>query len=397
MPAPDLSQIVAFDEDTQLYVIEEDSYGVEKKPIASSYTLHLGIGQVQQSRGYIEDQQKRYSRSQVARIQGRFEPGSLQSAIYMKPSGTPGTAPPGAALYKALFGREVVTGGTKVEYKPDLITGALVSMTAWVRQGHTVFRCIGTVLEQGTFPLAAGNAENAVAQMQFQSRSAKILVTGTNYVVTAIGGTPDTTVEVDDASVFDPGGYVTIGGDDNSGAGWLINSVDYTTNILTLASGIANVDEFDLVTPWVPTGTESGSILHGRYGFATRAGNNLPLISANVTFNNPAEIPIDEKNGQDYPTRAFRVGKRDVQVTLEILNDAISTKYFKESRDDTKSDVLLPWQDADNTAGKRIRLLLNDVAINPPTFGGQTRKTMSIQGAAYASTALDDEIILEFS
>jgi hypothetical protein len=204
-------------------------------------------------------------------------------------------------------------------------------------------------------------------------------------------------VEVNDASKLDAGGYVEIDGNNNAGAGWLIDSIDYGTNTLTLSTTIANVAQFGLVKPWVPTGSELGSPVHGRFGSATRAGANLPLLSASVEYNSPMEVPIEEKNGQDYPTRCYRVGKRDVDITVEIIDDAIASKYFRESNQNTAADMVLPWQDEANTAGKRIRMNLNDVKLDAPRLSGNTRKVMTLAGKAYASAALDDEIILEFS
>lgn len=397
MPAPDLTQVVAFDDDTQLYVIKEDTYATEKKPTATSQVLTTGIGSIMQDRGYIEDKQRRYTRSKFSRVQGRFEPGQLDASIWTKPSGAAGTKPEHAALMESLLGREVVTGGSKVEYKPDLITSPVVPLTVWSRIGHTLFRAIGVVLEEGTFPLKADNSDEAVATLSFKARFAKMLWTGTDYVATAIGGTPQATVVVNDASKFDAGGYVIIDGNDNAGAGWLINSIDYTTNTLTLATTIANVAQFGLVKPWIPAAYELGTPVHGVYGQATRAGNNLPLISASVTYKSPAEIPFDEKNGQDYPTRVYRVGKRDVDVSVEIIDDAIASKYFREARRDTLGDLMFPWQDELNTAGKRIRMYLNDVRIAQPKLSGNTRKAMTFTGKAYASVAGDDEMIVEYS
>lgn len=397
MPAPDLTQVVAFDDDTQLYVIKEDSYATEKKPTSTSQVLTTGIGSIMQERGHIEDKQRRYTRSQFSRVQGRFEPSQLDASIWTKPSGVAGTKPEHAALMESLLGREVVTGGTKVEYKPDLITSAVVSLTVWARIGHTLFRGIGLVLEEGTFPLKADNSDESVASLSFKARFAKMQWTGTDYVATAIGGGGSTSLVVNDASKFDAGGYLIIDGNDNSGAGHLVNSVNYGTNTLTLNASIANVAQFGLVKPWIPAAYELGAPVHGRWGLATRAGGNLPLLSASVTYKSPAEIPFDEKNGQDYPTRVYRVGKREVDVTIEIIDDAIASKYFREARQNTLGDIVLPWQDESNTAGQRIRTYLNDVRIAQPKLGGNTRKGMTLTGKAYASVAGDDEMIVEYS
>ena len=74
------------------------------------------------------------------------------------------------------------------------------------------------------------------------------------------------------------GSRVVIGNNDNSGAGFEVTAVNEATKVLTISPEIAGAPAVDtLITPWVPTGSESGTLIHGRLGIGhQRRGHPAP-------------------------------------------------------------------------------------------------------------------------
>lgn len=394
-----LKDILAIDRETLLFAKEETTFGVGVKPAAADQVLVAGEGRIRQARGYITDQQKRNTLSMLSRIAGRFEPGEATIPVYIKPSGTAGTKPEGAQIYKALFGREVVNASVDVRYKLLRISDTRPSDTLWFKQGHFVYMAWGTVFNRMSAPIRAGNTDDAVAQMTLDAFFAELRWTGTDLANETFTTPAQTDLTVVDARKFTVGSYIqkkdqsTGAIDDNGGAGFQVTAVDTGTNILTITPGITNVNTNDIIEPWLPTGTELGNPVHGRLGLATRGGVNLPLLSSEVILDNKIKMLNEEKNGLDFPNRFLHGTARDVNINTDVYFDANVSKFFHESKESTRADVTIP---IGNVAGKQVKFLLKNVELNPPDVSGAEEKVMRIEGVAFASATFDDELEMVF-
>jgi hypothetical protein len=390
-----LTSLLAHERETSVFVKAETTFGVGVKPGASDQVLAIAEIDPAQNLPRIADAQRRNTYSMLSDFPGRFEPGELTLPIYMKPSGSAGTAPEGDILYEALFGRKVVTGGVSVEYKPLLVGGTRKSVTIWVKKGHFVYMCWGTLLQRGRFPLRAGNGDDALSQVEFSAQFAELRWTGTDELGVAIAGPgPTTTFTAKDAKKFTVGSYIKIGNDDNGGAGFEVTAVNYGTNVVTINPGVSGAVAVDtLIAPWLPAGTEAGEPVHGRLGIATRGGVNLPLLSGEIIYSFPAKLMNEEKNNKDFADR-FINGQREVSVSAEIYFDANAARFFYDYRNNVKANMAFPWG---TTAGKTITLTALNVPLDAPRISGGEEKVQRLEGKAFASAALDDELVLKFS
>ena len=388
-----LPNLIAIDMQTLLFAKEETTFATEIKPTTADQILIAGSGTMKQELGFIPDEQRRNTYSEVSEIQGRYEPGTFTFPVYIKPSGALGTKPECAALLKNLFGRETVTASTKVEYFLARVTDAVVSHTLWFKVGHFVYRAIGAVVDEGTFPLKAGNEADAVGQVSLTGLCANVLWTGTDE----IAGTPlagATTMTVKDAKKFTVGSYVEIGSETNGGAGFQITVINYGTNVVTFAPAlVSDKAPDDVVKPWIPVGTEVGTPVHGRLGLATRNAVTLRVISSEITLKNNYKFLNEEKNGLNYPDRVIRTRKREVMCNPEIYFDANAPKFFYEAQQGTKTDIVVPVGD---TAASRYKLTAKNVRLSAPDVSGNEELRMKLTGKAFASTSYDDELVLLF-
>ena len=236
-----LTDIIAVNRQTLLFAKKETTYGTPIKPGASDQVLVTGEGKFSQPRGFHPDNQIRNTHSVLNRFQGRYEVGTFNFPHYVKPSGTLGTKPEGAQVLEGLFGREVVTGGTKVEYFLKRITDTLPSLSIWFQNGHFVWMALGCVMNQGVFSIKAGDDDDALAQLAISGLFAELRWTGTDEADETIGGTPQATLVVKDASKFSVKSFIKVGAQDNGGAGFEVTAVNIVTKTLTLTPTIANV------------------------------------------------------------------------------------------------------------------------------------------------------------
>ena len=389
-----LPNLIAFDRECLLFAKEETTFGTEIKPTAADQVLIAGDGSMSQARGYITDAQRRDTLSQITRIAGRFEPGTCSLPVYLKPSGVLGTKPEGAALLKALFGREVVTASTKVEYFLLRLIDTRPGLTLWLKKGHTVFRGIGCIINEGRFPLRAGNQDDAVGQVAYSGLIGEVRWTGTDELA-ANAASAATSLTVKDAKKFTVGSYIKVAANDNGGAGYQVTAVNIGSNLLTITPGLTGAQSTDdVVSPWLPTGSELGSPVHGRLGLATRGGVTLPLTGGEMVLRNNIKFLNEEKNGLDFPTRFVHGQARQVDVNAEVYFDANQSRFFHDAQQTVRADVAFPWG---NTPAFRYTLTAKNVEINPPELSGNEEKILRLNGQAFASAIFDDELVMLFN
>src|ERR1051325_4394867 len=117
-----LSDILAFDRQSLGWIKQETTFGTQAKPAATEQFFIAGAGKIVQQLGFIEDQQRRNTYSMLKRFAGRFDPGTADIPVYLKPSGTVDVAPEASEFLIGLFGRESVTAATKVDYLLNRVT-----------------------------------------------------------------------------------------------------------------------------------------------------------------------------------------------------------------------------------------------------------------------------------
>jgi len=389
-----LTDLIAIDREALGWIIKETTPFTTIKPATANQFLIAGEVSPNQKLGFIEDAQRRNSYSKGARFAGRFEPGAAEIPIYIKPSGTLDVPPEGSEFLEGLFGREVITASTKVEYLLQRTTDPLPTYNVWIKTGHFVYMLIGTVVNTGKFPLKADNSAESVSQASFGLIFAELRWTGTDQANQTIGGTPQATLIVLDARKFNIDSYVEVGAQTNGGAGFRVTAVNYGTNTITLSPTIANVTTGDLVKPWIPTlATEVGTPIHGRLGSATRGGVNLPMLSGEVTLDNQFKMLNEEKNGLNFANRVARKTVRSIKVSADIYFDANAPRFFYDALNQVRADMVLPWG---NLATKRFTLTAKNVEFDAPEVSGTEEKIQKLGGEANPSASLDDELAAKF-
>ena len=385
-----LSDLIALDREAQGWAIVESAFATEVKPASANQFFVAGEVSPKQSLGFIEDMQRRNTYSQASRFAGRYEPGAAQIPIYIKPAAL-GVAPEGNEFLQGLFGRETIAGGASVTYALQRTIDSMFSYTVWIKTGHFVYRLLGSIVDKGTFPLKADNSNDALSQGKFDLIFAEMRWTGTDEANTTIGGTPQAAVIVFDAKKFTIGSYVEVGAQNNAGAGYQVTAVNYSTSTLTLSPTIANVAVGHVVKPWIPPAiAEVGVSIHGRLGSATIGGVNMPIVGGEIMLENNFKMLNEEKNGLNFANRAVRKSVRKVSVKAEVYFDANQAKFFYNALNQVRGDFFFPWG---TTAAARFKLTAKNVEFDAPDVAGSEEKILTLNGQAFASTSLDDELV----
>lgn len=399
--ATQLPLILASERETEVFAKEETTFAAGVKPAAGDYIPLIGTLDPVQNLGYILDRQRRRTFSEVNEFPGRYEPGALTLPMYMKPSGSAGTAPIGDVLYKAWAGRKTINAGVDVQYSPlRMGVDARPTVTIWVIKGHFVYMCWGCLLTRASIPLRGNNDESAMSQISFDVSFAELRWTGTDELAATLS-TGASTFTAKDAKKYTIGSYVkfkTVAGvvDDNSAAGYQVTEVNYSTKVVTFSPVLAGAGlaTDDLVLPWTPTGTDAGNAVHGRLGTATRGGVSLPLLSGEIRWGLGVKLLNEEKNGKDFADRFVSVGTRTLEVDADIYMDANAPRFFYDAKNNVKADMAYVWG---TTAGSIITATCKNVRFAAPTTSGEEEKVEQLRGKGFASSSFDDECVLKFS
>lgn len=316
-----------------VFVSLEDSIGTPKKPVSADAVFpNQNVDGGGQPMVYLPNNERRASFSRFDRIPGRPDAAEWGVPCYVKPNGDPGdTRIQGHNLLLGTFGVLTPVAATSDTY--SLLPGVgvdLPALTIWHYRGHDVVMTTGAFVDQATFTIKAENDDDSLFGAEFGGMGMRQKRAGTALLDGTYAGT-ETTLALAEALAsyrFQDECYVEVHNfttgitDDNSGAGYLIDSVDHTANEVELATGLALANDATtddiVVRPWKPAPVGSGDIMHGSLGETKWGTETINILQATIQIQNKIEIPNREQNRLLYPTRVARVEQRDVNGQISL-------------------------------------------------------------------------------
>jgi hypothetical protein len=338
----------------------------------------------------LEDQQIKGFSSRIPSILAREMVGDWSMTTYVKPSGTPGTAPDEDVLFQCACGTKTVTPNTKVEYT---LANQLDSFSMWVKKGNNVFAVRGCTVEK----LDVSIGGDAIATLKWTGKYMQRLRCGQVAASGTVGQAATViTLASGGALRFQVGMYVTIGTDNNAGAGYQISAVNYNLNTITITPGLGTAQgSGPTVYPWWPVGAaEYGTPGFGKLGVVTVNGSNFVTLTDTLSLTNNITYYDKEKNDVYTAERFGRPGKRNVDGNLNgfFVDEAMSYIY----RDDynQKDALIIP---VGNVAGSIMQINVPYAEYRAPKISGTAEYLVDIPFWGVASAAGNDELSFVFA
>ena len=176
-----------------------------------------------------------------------------------------------------------------------------------------------------------------------------------------------------------------IGEDDKDGAGYEIASIDYDTNILTMADAIT-ADSGASIQGYLPTFTAIGTVLENKNLAITFDGAPKALKSLTVEIKSPVAWQTEEITTSGYTTD-YVEDRRAITLSIDALFREQDVAFFYDATKNTKVAVI-----AVNSNGEGnictvnlpyVELEVPSVATSAPTV------SLSIAGVALGSSGED--------
>ena len=373
----------------EMFIVKEVSCGTLVKPGASDRAYTVGPLDFTYEQEFLDDEQIRPSASKLSQIKGRKTPGEWSYNTYVKPSGTLGTAPEHDVLFDCALGAKQVNPATSVVYS---LANQVDSFSQWVKKGHTVFSMRGCTVQGAEFTIAGNEIAGIAWSGGFmeQGRAGTIDATGSYS-----GAEATITLPSKGAQLYTKDMYITVGDDDNGGAGYKITGVNYTNDTLTISPVIqGNPGATPEITPWFPTaGSEIGTPVHGKLGMVTIGGADAIILTGGVTLTNNIKYYEDEKNNVWTAERFGRPGMRDVEGNLELYFMKRGPSYFYRAEYQVSDALILP---AGNVAGYIMEISVPNAEYRTPTISGDEEFVQAIPFIGVASSSYNDELAITF-
>ena len=357
-------------EQTAFAVLETTKGTIAFPTVAGEMLVGAGQGEVNQQPTFTDSEEIVNSLDILQRFQDMTPAGTWSFPLYLRPSGVAGTAPMGDVLYQSLMGVKTVNASTSVVYSQSTTKP---SFTYWIKKSHVVFFATGA-----TCATTAWNTTNKGAPMlNFSGGFMRMGWAGMSEIQGAVTASTDITVEAGLGGLFTAGARVKIGTDDNSNAGYEIDSV--SGDVVTLTEAVTASD-LDVIEGFLPVFTPLGTALESRASVVSFDATPAVIKSLDVTIGTPVQYLENELTTDGYPVD-YVPGRRDVSGTLNINFRREDVKYFETARTGTQRVATLVT--VGTVAGDIAKLSLPTTQLEVPstsTDGDILSMSMGIKG-----------------
>lgn len=358
----------------------------------------------------VNDRQQRNSFGKRRRLPNRYGVGTTTLRSYIKPSGVLGTRPHAHQLLKGLWGRETATPGVSVLYEPSVPGTPHPAYSILMKYGHRTNLLSGSIVRSGDILGTADESDDVYAQVVGNIEFARRYWVGKDEV-NAIAAAAATAVTVKDATKFAYGFSATPAFgmrlqfrhvadnsvDDNAGAGYTIDNVNTTTNVVTLTTGLVDplaVD--DVIEGFVPSGIDVGDVVNFYLGNFYRDDGTLQWIIENFEFhieNGHIIILHNQKDGTPYPSRKLdgMPAGREITANIRYLLTEDETGFDYVSEQQLSQVIKAHWG---TTAGNRFLIQLDNVQIDSPSEEGDAEIRSTTLHRALETSGGDEGFML---
>lgn len=322
------------------YAVKETTKGTAVFPSAATELIvAAGSVDINQQPTYTDSDEINDSLDTLARFRDQVGAGTFTIPSYIRPSGAAGTAPMGDVLFESLMGTKTVVASTSVSYTQ---AKTKPSFTLWVKKDHTVFFGTGACCESGK----SSSTNKGGSRFDFSGGFLKMGWAGTDSANGEV--TASDQIIVNNAKLFTAGAFVALGSDDNTGAGYEIESVNLTTNTLTMVDTVSCADEA-VVKGFLPSSfTPVGDPIENKDLTITFDAESKILKTLDVTINSPVAWQTDEITSDGYVTEYIE-DKRSISVNPTALFREQDVGYFTDAMEGEQVAVVAVLSDG---AGK---------------------------------------------
>ena len=371
------------------YFVAESTFGTAVKPAAtnafraSAITMGQPVG-----RAFPNDY--RGTRSRVERVTTRTPVQPWTAEGILRPSGSAGTAPDIGDILKHVFGTETVSAGTSVTYSlaKDL-TGLSASIYRKLSSIHE--GVYGAIVQEFTLEWAG----DGFIRWRASGVAKGFLETG-NSLADGAEAVGSTSLSVDDADFFTKYSIIQIDSDDNSGAGYQVTAIDYSSNVLTLESSTTWADNAT-IAPFLPDGTFTGDPLFGTDGTLSLDGgtSNINHLSGSLTLRSGADL-FNQEYGTDEASDIVMPNWREVELKLDFLVREDETYLMSHMRRAVSKDIEIA---IGSTAGKICTVNCNQAQLDPEPRDSPESEMVrfSTTVVPLATSSGEDELTLVFT
>ena len=380
-----MSEDYAYGREEIVYVTEESSsaYGTLVQPSAGDAmkVLKSDMNFKQERKDRPE---KGSSRSIISRFTGR-KTADWSVEKYILPSGVKGTKPDDALLWESMFGSEEVHSAQSVDYL--LLAEPSMSLSIFREAGHFREAVSGAVPSKWSLKFGGGDEPKVTF-----SGEAKDHYLISSDVLTA-DATGTTVIEVTDARQYCTGMIIKVGTEDNSSAGFLINSIDYTLNKLTLNAQVTSQATGAAVIPLPITPTTTGDVIPVIIGSFKLNNGTVYITECGFDIDNKVKLRNDEfatSSARGYRHTEFR----EVTSNFTLYFEKGAAKWANDAKRFTAQDIEVNLGDTD---GCKLEIDANQVEFEIPNIEvpDNDECTLPITGKCLGSAG-EDEIKVVF-
>lgn len=344
-----------------VFVMKETTKGTLVPPTNSGLIVVAGMATLNQQPSFTNSSNVRNSRDILERFQDKTPPADWSIPVYVTPSGTAGTAPQEDVLLESLMGAKTVNAGVSVVYSPALTKP---SFSLFIKKDHTVLYCAGCTVGSAKFNLATKDG----AKLEMSGQGMKMGWTGTDETASLIAESA-TSIPVLDAKKFTVGSLIEFVESDvvknNSDAGYAVTAVNTSTNTLTIADGAEEeLASGSVVRGWLPAGTEVGSPLESRKGYAQIDSSNFSVQSMDCSISDTPKYLDDEITQSGY-VEDYAETERSVSGTAKIYFRRDDVAYFHDGLNNVSRELDMVTGD---TAGSIVTINTTNTSLSVPSI-----------------------------
>jgi hypothetical protein len=289
-------------------------------------------------------------------------------------------------LLECALGKKTVNSGVSVVYEPAI---ALASFSLGHQVGHTVRFATGCVVEE----LRLEVVNKGAVKWSVSGPCAKLVHAGKG---TTVAASTTTLIKLTsgEAKLFDVGSRVSVGSEDNSGAGYEVTAVDESADTITISPALSSAPSAgETVQGFLPTPSLAGDPLQGRLGRVEMDSAVLSISQASLTVRNEIKMLDDLLDDQDYP-QGFIPGRRTVAGSVEAYFLREYLAHFRQAKSQTNVAINLI---AGSTAGSILTVAFAQAQLNTPALSGDIEIKETLEFEGMPSSSFEDELSISYT